>query len=611
MSVSYPSKILTVLDVPEVRKFSATFEYNFFEKDEKSNGKGLKVVQGIVDENNENLISRKVPRLIRFSFESVDTVSNASMSDDFALKINKPKNVKRILQKNIHKIQNETSVATRGYTSINLQDSLIDDKAGRILRLAIIMRSQSATNGEKKDLPDSRSDIAKLLNSLTSKSISGNWLMRLSNNISTGSTYAYKTRDRRYIRRNRRWTRRLSNIKLYSQFNDKFLGSIIKTAVLNPSSPFTSELSRISNPARAKQNLARLQGNPGTISDYEYLPNIKPISVSPSNISQYGNAVKIIGYLIEKLEYTPGKRPKRHRPIILPESNINTAIDTEVKYGSVYRYNIRAIALVQFQAINESTGQSFITSGLISSRPSNSVTVRCREYNPPPPPQDINFVWDYRDKKLMIMWSFPVVRTRDVKRFQIFRRDNIQQPYMLLSEYDFDDSEIPDPRKEVPRSSRVIEMDNPATIYIDPTFNKDSKFIYTLCSIDAHDFSSNYSQQFLVYFDKISNKLVKELISPEGAPKPYPNFYLIKNQNTGIGDINLTTDLIKDSGHEKCTIFFDPEYLSIIDEQDHELNLLSMADKDKEGRYKMQVINVDRQKSQVVSIDIRDLRKKK
>jgi hypothetical protein len=114
-----------------------------------------------------------------------------------------------------------------------------------------------------------------------------------------------------------------------------------------------------------------------------------------------------------------------------------------------------------------------------------------------------------------------------------------------------------------------------------------------------------------VSFDRYKNRIVKKVISPEGAPKAYPNFYLTAGSELGIGDVNLTSDSIKDSGHKKCTIFFDPEYLSIVDGDDEDLRLLSFSDNDDEGRYKFQMINIDRQKSQVVSIDIDDLRTKK
>jgi hypothetical protein len=109
-----------------------------------------------------------------------------------------------------------------------------------------------------------------------------------------------------------------------------------------------------------------------------------------------------------------------------------------------------------------------------------------------------------------------------------------------------------------------------------------------------------------VSFDRFKNKLVKRLLSSAGAPKPYPNFYLRENVEADVGPTNLTVDSIKVSGHDKMTIFFDPEYLSIVNSDGEDLELL--ATKELKGSYKLQIINCDRQQSQVVNIEIEDLR---
>ena len=74
-------------------------------------------------------------------------------------------------------------------------------------------------------------------------------------------------------------------------------------------------------------------------------------------------------------------------------------------------------------------GNSFIKSG-----GSNFSVVSCEEFSPPPPPGDFMIWWDFSEEKLILMWALPVVRTRDVKRFQVFRRKNIKEPFELLAE---------------------------------------------------------------------------------------------------------------------------------------------------------------------------------
>jgi hypothetical protein len=152
-------------------------------------------------------------------------------------------------------------------------------------------------------------------------------------------------------------------------------------------------------------------------------------------------------------------------------------------------------------------------------------------------------------------------------------------------------------------------MQQPETTYHDLEFTKESIAIYSLCSIDAHDFSSNYSAQFVVWFDETKNRIMKRMISPSGAPKPYPNFYLVENAIPAVGDTNLTVDCMKASNHYSAKVFFDPEYLSIRDENDEDLGLWTTRQEG--GSYKLQIINVDRQKSKVFDIEIDDLRTKK
>ncbi len=610
MAVSYPSKVLTILDVPEVRRFKAKFKYNFFVPDEKSNESGSRKAFGTTTEDQVDELRRKVPRFVEFSFEPVDVRSNASVDNEFVTDLSRPQGIKRIIEdaNKKYKVQNETDVATRGYSALNLQDDKVDVKSRNLILHSSQVRAFSNNETVVSSTP---TDIAKLLNDVTSKWIQGKWILKLLSTMNYGEVTYYDTSTRKNRRRQPTWVRQIADLNHYSQFSDKFLSTILHQSVMNPLCPFSGELSLHREAAQTAQAMARTLDSAGKISDYEYFTNLKPISIERIDASEFKNAVKVIGYVIDKWEILPSGYKRSRDPIILSSSSIGGGLDSKIKYDVSYSYSIRAIALIQFQAVDEETGQIFAITGLISSRKSPASGVYCKEYDPPPPPGDIDFIWDYRNKKMTMMWSFPVVSTRDIKRFQVFRRQSIYEPFQLLAEYDFDDSEIPDPRKETPTATRVYQMENPLTTYMDEEFTKDTKYIYALCSVDAHDFTSNYSQQFAVSFSELENRIVKEIISPEGAPKPYPNFYLIANPDLGVDSISLTSDAIKDSGHTKGAIFFDPEYLSIVDSNEEDLGLLSFSDQDEEGRYKLQVINVDRQKSQVINIDLKDLRTSK
>jgi hypothetical protein len=159
---------------------------------------------------------------------------------------------------------------------------------------------------------------------------------------------------------------------------------------------------------------------------------------------------------------------------------------------------------------------------------------------------------------------------------------------------DFDDSVIRSQFPETIDPSLVSKFQSSVNYYIDPEFNKDSDYIYTMCSVDAHGQSSNYGMQFRVRFDKRKNKLIKELISPSGASKQYPNTYL---------NAELTLDSVKSSGATKMRIYFDPEYLVVKNSDDNDVHFLRTSPA---GLYQIQLINVDRQKQSDISISIND-----
>lgn len=623
MAITFPSKVITVLDVPEVLDFHASFRYNFFVPDEKVNDRGDRRAQGASEDEEEKELAKRIPRWIDFSFSPVDTRTNAAVDNEFVARISRPQDVERLIRRNISKIQNESDVAQKGYTALKLQDTSLDTKARKLVHHTLTTRGRAKWPDEKSNWKilkkmRTRAEQIKLLNEITSEHISPGWLMYAFGQMHQSGVYLQKRsysfrwkgkthkRTRSYYRRKPRLFQKFTKHGTYAQINNKFIHSILARSVADPMGPFGDEFSIQLEGAKQLQEEERKQNRPGVIGDYEYLPNIIPISTRRVNPDKFATAVKIIGYLVDKIEYTSYGRRQKKPSIIIAGATAGSGVDSKIKYGGKYAYSVRTIALVQFLAVDEETSQTYAISGLLCSRPSPETVVTCKEFRSPPPPGDINFIWDYEDECLVIMWSFPVVSQRDIKRFQLFRRGSIEDPFELQIEYDFDDSVIPDPRREYPRRSRVKEMHSPLTTYHDYEFTRDSAAIYSLCSIDAHDFTSNYSAQYVVWFDKTKNRLMKKQISPSGAPKPYPNFYLSEGVIPGMQDVNLTSDCIKDSRHHSLQVFFDPEYLSIVNDDGEDLELL--ATKETKGSYKLQIINCDRQQSQVIDIEIEDLR---
>jgi hypothetical protein len=243
------------------------------------------------------------------------------------------------------------------------------------------------------------------------------------------------------------------------------------------------------------------------------------------------------------------------------------------------------------------SGEPIKSRFLAASRPSTFSSVLTEEYVPPPPPADMNFHWDYQLAALQLNWAFPTNTQRDIKGWQIFRRKSVDEPFSLIAQLDFDDSVIKTPSSEVVDKSLIKRYKTSTTFYIDPDFNKDSKFIYAVCSVDAHAMTSNYSSQYMISFDRIQNRIIKSQLSQSGAAKQYPNTYL---------RAELSLDSVKSKNAESMRVYFDPEYLRVNNRLGRDLHFLKTDARG--GVYRFMMLNTDRQLQVNVDVTISDLR---
>ncbi|HIL96005.1 MAG TPA: hypothetical protein EYG51_08830 [Pseudomonadales bacterium] len=595
MSVSSPSILTTLIDVPEPQKPIATFVYNFFEPNEMIEGASVGgfragTPQEVLDTNDSRIVAVTAPRYVQIEFTGVNLGADAN-NQSFILETD-PTSARALILDNFDKIQSELDISTRNSSAINLQDSSLVDRAASYLDLSVAMRA---------DLDGSNTDKAHFLNSVTEDNVSGDIILDLIDDPDRQDiTYVDESGSTEL---NLSDLAQVQSIKLYSQIDDRFLSSVLQTAAGNPTSPFSGVFSQLVNVSSNIQSQARSVERSMDVNEDEYAAELVPIRVRGLGDVQlsFEPASKIIGYIATKEEVFADGSSVFLENLVITNPATTSIFDSNVLYGSVYRYSLRSVAILQLPAtsLGDEIPDNYWTASLVTSRSSPAMVVRCTENIPPPSPVDVNFIWDYTNRALTILWAFPPNSQRDIKKFQVFRRSSVSEPFTLLTEYDFDDSAVPETRSETPKESSVVYLpnDNPKTFYVDEEFTKDASFIYAICSIDAHDMSSNYSIQFRVNFDRFKNVLVKELVSQSGAPKPYPNFYLKSG---------LTVDSMKDSNHYTATIYFDPEYLSIRNDEREPLELL--ATKNDSASYKFQFINVDRQKSKILTIELDDLR---
>jgi len=340
---------------------------------------------------------------------------------------------------------------------------------------------------------------------------------------------------------------------------------------------------------------------------------VKPVYVGEKskNIENFFSGTSLIGYIIEKYELSSEGFVKI-ATFVIENISINSYIDLEVKYDTDYYYSIRTVAKIDVPGYDETNYEVRNLTYYICSNPVTN-KIKCVEMVPPPPPVDINFVWDYKINKLKIVWGMPVNSQRDIKQFQIFRRSSINEPFELIRQKSFDYStkkyvtgeSIDGNRSDMSHEeAALVDYESrPSLMYVDEDFIADvevfssSKFIYTVASIDAHGMISNYGAQFEVTFDFFKNKIIKNLISNAGAPRQYPNMNL---------NVDLFKDVIKTDGmaSTRMKIYFMPEYFKL--KYNNEKVETMLATKEQNSFYKIQIINLQNQKSDSLKVTIND-----
>ena len=291
-------------------------------------------------------------------------------------------------------------------------------------------------------------------------------------------------------------------------------------------------------------------------------------------------------------------------------------IDPNVKYGYTYFYKARQLFRVEIAVRGEteptegSDGEAVPFVAYVASRSPAPAIVRAVEKDPPPPPGILfgNFIYK-SGNGIRLDWARPNNPTRDIKKYQVFRRRSLREPFEIIAEYDFSDPEYTGGRNQEQISrSLITESRFPVYHHIDREFNRESSYIYCIASVDAHGLVSNYGTQMQFVFDRSTNTMSSRKLSRSGAPRSYPNYYVDPAELEEFGSDRLIEDVIKDSRHGTMRIYFDPtvyRYTNDSSGERGEANVLGVAGADL-GNYKFQIINLDRQVSRVLTIQIDD-----
>ena len=576
-SESIVSRPLHFFDVPEVTSLTAGFSYNFFVSDEKINETGAEAVngnlstrflrKGTVDITNLNA---RIPRYITLEFGVQDSPKSMLATRNSAIKSTRNE-IKKALDEG--KIYTETQAAGMDF------DSYVFSNEQLQTNLENFFRRRLTSFGEEEASP------LELLNMLSEESEVDSDLLESLLPPSLKSDEA--TVDSAFFEKEKR----------------EYVVGVLNTSYVPP---LLRKAAEVGNSLRLDDTTHKFCSAVDAIqpdlneyvSNAEYLFDVPFIDVELTEDANFVAQADVVGFIFEKTRLYKGKRYPMP-PVIALGSNIRTTYDSEVAYGMTYEYSARTIAKFRIPLTDYDSGEVFIGTFLLASRPASISKTTITENRRPEPPNDINFYYNYDDDNLSVTWAPPVNPQRDVKYLQVFRRTTINEPFQLLVHYDWDDSVIRTQSKETIDPDLMQATLQMPTYYIDPEFDKTKTYIYALVVIDARQLTSEYSTQIKVSFSESKNRIIKEFVSYAGAPKQYPNWYLKEN---------FFVDSMKDSSHSDLSIYFDPEAYTLTRGSGEDIPAFCTTSIDPLSKYVFQLINVDRLDEAQINVTIDESR---
>lgn len=595
---SFLSREVFVTKFPSVSAIRAKFHYNFFTPDESTlNAErfGSKSIEprpvgtATSDAIDRRALQKKVARYVLVEFRGNKGGLHREFDDEART---------GLVSLNKNNINLESHVTTNFFTSARFQDQSVREKIlSQILRLADVVDVDLALSSET-----SQSDISDVVDAVTGDYISKDALIEL---VHDEVFKQVKFSNQVEAIENKQYDEAQS-FKSSMQIDSRFIADIysINNCKMNRGVKGLRTLDKI----KARQRSARKNSSASINMNVDYEPSVKVINSSEELDDHILPRIASVGYVVTKSKIEDGVKIKKE-DFYIDGANNTQFIDPKVAYGQTYVYEVSTVTLVEMTIdVDEDLEEPSIRfiRFLVQSNPSKDAKIMCVETEAPPPPDAIFYTYDYDRDSLVVDWRHPITSQRDIKGFQVFRRSTINDPFELLMQYDFDNSILKYPIGESPSKNRVKKVLYPVMTYEDLDFGRSSSYIYTVCSIDAHGYLSNYGTQNEVKFDRNTNRIRIRNISQPGAPRQYPNMFISPTESENINGVRLTEDVIRDSMHTKMRVYFDPEYHRVGNHKTGDLKHL--ANDSDGGVYKFEVLNLDRQKSKTLTIKLKNRR---
>jgi len=254
--------------------------------------------------------------------------------------------------------------------------------------------------------------------------------------------------------------------------------------------------------------------------------------------------------------------------------------DNNVVYGSTYFYIIYPTFLMSIPSKND---YNTIDTFLVCDYPYITDQIECKETIRPEAPSFMKI--DLINDNLRIKWNKPVDMQGDIKGYQIFKRDSLENPYKIIHQIEFHSSFDLYERNVQVDDDIVEKVDNHKTVFIDKDFKKEIIQIYTICSIDARGFTSNYGTQIAVVFDSKQRKCIIDTVSKAGAPLHMPNLLLPRKTKFFNNDDYIVSNTPFEEKVKKISVFATPECFSFEKDETY-IKLLK-------GNYKLGIFSLE------------------
>jgi len=590
MSESNFSKPALLVDLPEPKNINSEFVYNFFSADERTNESSVPYGGGGFTSTNVDLGTS-----IYTDNVATSDITDSNLRSFYGRKAIYPRFVKVAIQKPDVEINRSLVVNKTDIKNADISREAALNVFGRV-GVSIIDTSLDRT------VYASLSGSFEQTTTTEIESASSRILDAIVNSIQPDG-YRYAETDARRGPVNI-VEESLQGLDYGFSYLPNIAGTVATVSLNSSKNIYADEISSTVNDLTNIQAQAIASSQPYILktSDYEADFNFLDRLAATWDSNKPKNF--LIGYIFQKFGTNSDGSESIFNEKLVFNPNITSFLDANVAYGKRYKYRVLALYACMFQ-MNQQTFNGrgseedrIVTKFVLFASRGVDTAVICEEHIAPPPPVDLAFRYRADNTGLNVTWNFPINLQRDIKKFQVFRRRTTAEPFQLIRVYDFDDSVVKTPDPELVPSNLITRSLLPTTLHKDTDFTKNSKFIYAICAIDAHGFTSNYSVQLEATYDRYRNKINTRIISRSDAPKPYPNIFL--NQDTFV-------DTMKMSGYTRLNLYFDPEYVEITNSDGVPQNhIVTTRTRENDNLYKLMIVNTDFQQSQTLDIKIDD-----